>query len=277
MSSRLKLGLALGAGSARGYAHIGVLKVLQKHLTIDLIAGSSMGALVGAFYCCGTDLDLLGKLAAEMGGKKLWDVSFAKRGFVKGERIHYLLELLTKGKDFEDVSLPFCCTACDITTGERVVFDSGSIADAVRASISIPGIFVPYEWQGHVLVDGGLVERVPVCAAAERGAEFIIGVDVGYRGEEREQPRKLVDVVQYSLDIYSWENVKHNSIGADVMIVPNVRHLSPSSFGNPEEMIAAGEQAALEALPEILERYGQKNTRQIDRCRAEGTRRVRGE
>lgn len=276
MSNKLKVGLALGAGSARGYAHIGVLKVLREHLDIDLIAGSSMGALVGALYCCGTDLDILGKLAQEMGGKMLWDVSIAKKGFVKGERIHYLLEILTKGMCFEDLKLPFCCVACDITTGERVVFDSGSIADAVRSSISIPGVFVPYEWQGRILVDGGLVERVPVCAAMEMGADFIVGVDVGYRGEQREQPKKLMDVVQYSLDIYSWENVKRETSGADIMLTPKVRHLRASSFGDPQEMIEAGEQAAREALPEILRVYEQKKARLSDgRAKADACARAK--
>ncbi|MGI6174566.1 MAG: patatin-like phospholipase family protein [Christensenellales bacterium] len=258
MKNKPLIGIALGSGSARGYAHIGVLQVLNEEIPFDMVAGSSMGALVGALYVTGTDLNMLGRLAGELSSKMLWDMSISRKGFIKGERIYELISMLTKGKSFEETDIPFYCVACDIATGEAVVFDTGKIADGVRASISIPGIFVPFEHEGRMLVDGGVLYRVPAQVLQEAGSDIVIGVDVGYCGEQREQPVGAVEIIQYTMDIMGWEGTRHCASHADILIRPKVRHLSSASFKKPQEFIEAGRLAAQEALPDIRALIGRK-------------------
>jgi NTE family protein len=151
-----KVGLALGSGGARGFAHLGVLKAFQEEgIPIDMIAGSSMGALVGCFYGVGHNMDDLYKLSTAFRRKYYLDFTVPKMGFIAGKRIKQFIRLFTHGKNIEDLILPVAVVATDLTDGERVVFYEGPIAEAVRASISIPGIFVPEKINGRLLVDGG--------------------------------------------------------------------------------------------------------------------------
>ncbi len=178
-----KIGVALGSGSARGLAHIGVLEVLQKEgIPIDMVAGTSAGAVIGGLYARGKGIDEIISLALELKGRKLVsliDPSFPKSGFIKGGRVKSLLSSYFGGDiNFDEMKLPFACVATDIETGEEVVIDQGSVLEAIRASISIPGIFSVARWEGRHLVDGALVNPIPVDVLRRMGAGFVIAVNV---------------------------------------------------------------------------------------------------
>ena len=178
-----KVGLALGGGAARGLAHIGVLDVLQKEgIPIDMIAGTSAGAVVGAIYAWNQDTARIKKEALEVNWRKvapLIDPSLPKSGLIKGKKIKDLLASYIGGNiKFSDLKIPFACVATDIDTGEEVVIDQGSVPEALRASISIPGIFTVVKREGRYLVDGGLTNPVPVNVVKRMGADFIIAVNV---------------------------------------------------------------------------------------------------
>jgi NTE family protein len=177
-----KIGLALGSGAARGLAHIGVLKVLEKEeIPLDMIAGTSMGALIGALYAQEKNAKRIEELALEIDWKRLIllaDPTLPKMGFVEGKKIKELLKSIIGDIKFSDLEIPFACVATDILTGEEVVIREGLVVEGVRASISLPVILTPAKWQGRFLVDGGLVNPVPVNLLKEMGADFTIAVNV---------------------------------------------------------------------------------------------------
>ncbi|MFZ3588040.1 patatin-like phospholipase family protein [Bacillus sp. DJP31] len=248
-----KIGLALGSGGARGFAHLGVLKVLKEHdIPIDLIAGSSMGALVASFFAAGHDMDRLYKLAVAFKRKYYLDFTVPKMGFIAGNRVKELVKVFTHGKNIEDLELPIAIVATDIIRGEKVVFKEGPISDAVRASISIPGIFVPERMNGRLLVDGGVIDRIPVSVVREMGADIIIAVDVSHV-KINEEITSIFDVILQSIDIMQDELVKNREIESDIMIRPHVENFSSRAFTNIEEIIKVGEEEALLLLPNIIE------------------------
>jgi NTE family protein len=179
----MKIGLALGSGSARGWAHIGVIRALEEaNIKVDYIAGTSIGAFVGAFYSSG-NLDYLEKFALGMDWKSIisfFDVGFPIRGLLDGEKIYQLVSKQFLKKKIEETKIPFCTVATDLIAGEEVVIKSGNIVDAVRASISLPGIFTPLKKDEKYLVDGGLVNPVPVDVVQKMGADITIAVDLNH-------------------------------------------------------------------------------------------------
>jgi predicted acylesterase/phospholipase RssA len=177
-----RIGYALGGGAARGLFHIGVLGVLEEHgIYPDVIAGTSMGAIIGALYASGLSAGELKKMAIDVDWKQLirmTDIALPVNGLIQGKRITSLLKSILKDTDFAQLKKEFACVATDLTTGEEVVINQGSLIDAVRASISIPLIFTPIKSNGRFLVDGGLVNVVPVSVCRAMGANFVIGVNV---------------------------------------------------------------------------------------------------
>ncbi|PLS16575.1 esterase [Bacillus sp. M6-12] len=247
-----KIGLALGSGGARGFAHLGVIKVLKKEgIPIDLIAGSSMGALVGAFYAAGSDIDRLYKLAKLFKRKFYVDLTVPKMGFVAGKRIKELIHMFTHGKMIEELDIPIAIVATDIKSGEKVIFRTGPIAEAVRASISIPGIFVPEKINNRLLVDGGVVDRIPVSVVKSMGADIVIAVDVAHVKQDVEI-NSIFDVIMQSLDILQMELVEFRKIASDIMIRPRVEKYSSKAFTNIEEMITIGEEEARQNIDAIF-------------------------
>ncbi len=176
------IGLALGGGAAKGLAHIGVLRVLEEiGLKPDIITGTSFGALIGAMYASGRTADEIERIADSIDRKealKLFSISLNGAGFIDGKKITQFLSTVIKRNLIEDMDIPFACTACNIIDGTEIIFDKGNIIESVRASISIPGIFSPVDSGELALVDGGLVNPVPVDIAREMGADFIIAVNV---------------------------------------------------------------------------------------------------
>jgi predicted acylesterase/phospholipase RssA len=177
--ARKKLGLALGSGAARGFAHIGVLSALERHnLRPDFIAGTSIGAAVGAVYCAGKSPADLCQLSITTEWQDLIDFTVPKSGMIAGKRVEKYISELTGSKRFDELQIPLQVVATDLKGSHRVVLSEGDVARAIRASISIPGIFVPASIGGRELVDGGLVDPVPFDVVREMGAEVIIAVDL---------------------------------------------------------------------------------------------------
>lgn len=250
--NRPKIGLALGSGGARGFAHIGVLKVLDEYkIPIDYIAGTSIGSVVGTLYANKINIDLLGKLAMQLKRKHFIDLVVPKQGLVKGALIQELVRLLTHGKRLEELYIPTAVVATDLLSGERVVFREGPIDEAVRASISIPGIFEPYRWQDRILVDGAVVERLPVNAVREMGADIVIAVDVGPT-QLNQNIRSIFDIISQALDIMEKETSKYRKFSYDVLIHPDVGSHGVTQFERVSWLIEQGEQSAQQMMPQIL-------------------------
>lgn len=246
-----KIGLALGSGGARGFAHLGLLKVLEEEgIPVHFIAGSSMGALMGCFYASGTDLEMLHKVSLQFKRKYFLDWTIPKMGFVSGKKIEEFIRLFTKNRNLEEFNIPLAIVATDISTGERVVFKEGPAYEAVRASIAIPGIFVPKKINGRLLVDGGVIDRVPVSVVREMGADLVIACDVSSMKKNAEI-QSIYDVIIQSLDILQMEIVKMKEIETDVMIRPPVEKYSSRAFTNIQEIITIGEEESKAKLVEI--------------------------
>ncbi|MGH9866532.1 MAG: patatin-like phospholipase family protein, partial [Candidatus Acidiferrales bacterium] len=251
-TERPRVGLALAGGFARGIAHIGVLRVLREAgIPIDAIAGTSVGALIGAGYCGGASLEEMERvgLATSFTDFGRWTPSWL--GLATNMRMEKYLARLTPARTFEELSIPFAIATTDINEGVSVYYTHGPIAPALRASCAYPGLFVPIQYEGRTLVDGFLTAPVPVEGAMLLGAEIIIAVylEAGNLAE----PRTFTEVLSRSFNIIQ----RHADIAwraqANVIIEPDVKPFVWDDFTKTPEMVAAGEQAALRALPEIRE------------------------
>jgi len=182
---RKKIGLVLGSGSARGFAHIGVLLVLDKYgIKPDYIAGTSIGAAIGALYCSGMSPEYMRRLAITTEWQDLLDFTVPKTGMIEGNNIEEYIQALTNNNKFSELRIPLSVIATDIRHAQKVVFTEGNVARAVRASISIPGVFSPVLIDSRELVDGGLVDPIPVDVVRKMGADIIIAVDISKDLEE---------------------------------------------------------------------------------------------
>jgi NTE family protein len=267
-----KVGLALGGGAARGLAHIGVLDVLKKEgIPIDFIAGTSAGAVIGAAYARKQSPGEMMQAILNTNWKKmapLIDPSLPRTGLIKGNKIRSLIAAYIGGDiEFSDLKIPFACVATDIDSGEEVVIDSGSVPDALRASISLPGIFNVVKHGERYVVDGGLTTPVPVEVVRRMGADFIIAVNVnpGVYGRVRKIYRQRIDahqeptiiqVMMQSLYITAFAVAQHALENADVVIEPDVAHVGGADFQKAPELIQHGRDAAQKALPDIKRLLG---------------------
>lgn len=248
---RVTLGLALGGGSARGLAHIGVLRVLEENnIPVDFLAGTSMGSLIGAFYANGISIKMIERLAKRL-DKRLWlDLTVPRMGLLAGDKVLKIISFLLRERNFSDLKIPFAVSATDLYSGESITLDEGRVGEAVRASISIPGIFAPVEWQERLLVDGGVLNRVPVNIVREMGADIVVAVDTGiYLGMKK--ANNIIDVITQSIDIMAHEIQKHTIIDADVLIRLYLREIGASQFHRVEEAAAIGAEATRRVIPAI--------------------------
>lgn len=246
-----KIGLALGAGGARGLAHIGVIQVLEEHnIPVDMVAGSSIGSLVGALFAMGHDGKTLARFAQLCREKFFYDFTVSKMGIMQGNKIKELLYLITQRKRIEELPLPLTIVATDLTNGEKVLFREGFVAEAIRASISIPGIFVPVKMNDKLLVDGSVVDRVPVSVVKQMGADIIIAVDISTL-KKNVQVNSLIDVMLQSIDIMQHEMVRFHELNADIVIRPEVSEFSLRAFEYVSELIQLGRKATRNQLANI--------------------------
>ncbi|MFH0731843.1 MAG: patatin-like phospholipase family protein [Candidatus Omnitrophota bacterium] len=247
-----KITLVLGGGSARGLAHIGLLKVLDREkIPIDLIVGTSIGALVGATYALGLDLAKTEKIALRTKWWHITDFVTSKIGLLKGNNLANVINEAVENKNFEDAKIPLAVVTTDIERGDRVVLTSGNLTDAIRASCSLPGIFVPIRINDRLLVDGGLMESVPVKAAQQLGATFTIACDVGFC-VKKEKITNLFQMIFQSIQIAGNELNKLQAKPADITIMPKLPNdIDQMAFDKAELIIYKGEDAAEQAIPLI--------------------------
>ena len=246
------IGLALGGGFARGMAHIGVLKVLEEErIPVRFVAGTSVGALIGAAYCSGLSLEDLEKVAHSCRFTTFARWTVSRYGFASNDRMVTFLTRILKVKSFEELRIPLGVTATDFNSGEGIVFHSGSIIDPVRASCAYPGMFLPVNIRGRWLVDGMLSHPVPTRPVREMGAERVLAVHLKGQWSKDGAPRHLFDVIGQSFAI-AQDMMSHLWRGsADLVVEPDVAGFGYDDFKRAGELIRSGEVAMRQALPEV--------------------------
>jgi NTE family protein len=267
---KLRVGIAMGSGAAYGYALVGVLKVFEREgIPIDLVAGTSMGALLGSFYCAGKSPQEIQDISKTI--TKHWlrqnmfgDLTFPHGGFLAGQTLSAFLRSVIGNVEFNQLPLPFAAVATDIRTGQEVVLKEGRVADAVRASTSLPIIFRPFLHKGHYLVDGGLVNPVPTSVVANMGADVLISVNLTAkpslrRGLARQKqifplaPRSpgMSEVFFKMLYTMQYEIAQARTEIANVVIAPDMRDFLWTEFHRSEEILKVGEAATEEAVAKV--------------------------
>jgi NTE family protein len=250
--SHVGIGLALGGGFARGIAHVGVLKVLEEEgIPIRYIAGTSVGALIGAAYCSGVTAAELEEVAARVRFKHIARWTLSRYGFASNQRMIGFLNQLLKVKTFEELHIPLAVTATDFSTGEGVVFHSGPLIDPVRASCAYPGMFLPVKIRGRHLIDGMLSYTVPTKPVRQMGAERVLAVHLKGKWTNSEGPRHLFDVIGQCFAIAQEMNSSQWKAAADLIIEPDVNGYKYDAFEDSPALVRAGEIATRAALPEI--------------------------
>ena len=250
-TARPKIGLALAGGFARGIAHIGVLRAFRDAgIPIDCVAGTSVGALIGAGFCSGVSLEKMQEIgqATTFADFGRWTPSWL--GLATNQRMEKYLARMTPATTFAELKIPLAISATDINAGVTIYYLNGSLAAPLRASCAYPGLFVPIQYEGRTLVDGFLTAPVPVEGALIQGADIVIAVYLEAGGIEN--PRTAVDIISRSFNIIQ----KHTDLTwrqqANVIIEPDVSSFAWDDFTKTPELVAAGEAAAMNALPEIV-------------------------
>lgn len=253
-----RIGLALGGGAARGFAHIGVIQVLEEHgIGVDLVAGTSAGSLVAALYASGKNGKEMQALAEGMDEGAITDWAFPGRGLIRGEALARYVRERTGNKTIEQMSLPLGILATDLADGSGVLFRSGDTGTAVRASSAVPAVFQPVKIGGREFVDGGLVAPVPVRQARQMGAELVIAVDISSPPEDK----PLGDAMRMLLQTFAIMSRSINSYElreADVVMRPQLAGIGSADFSARRRSIQAGREAALALLPTLRQRIAAK-------------------
>lgn len=251
------IGIALGGGSARGFAHIGVLQALDEaKVPISIVAGTSAGSLVGAFYAAGFSPWKMQEVALKVRDIDVADLSSGnRRGMLGGAGLRRLVNSYLDNMPIEKMPRRFAAVATDLATGELVALKRGDTGGAVAASCSIPGVFIPALFEGRELVDGGLTSPVPVGVARQMGADMVIAVDVG--GRPTSKPRSgLYEIILQSFEIMGRSLAQMESKTANLLIQPKTDRFDSSDFSARKEMIEAGYLAGQAALPDLRRRLG---------------------
>jgi NTE family protein len=246
------VGVALGGGMARGCAHVGVLRELERHqIPIDLVAGTSVGSLIGGAYAAGLTPDQVEQLALTISWNDLGRVTVSKMGFYNSERTEHYVRKHFPVTEFEKMRIPFGAVATELQTGKMVIFTEGSLPLAIRASCAMPIFYTPVMVNGRMMVDGGLVGHIPASVARMMGADIVIAVDVNSQHLPIPRPTHLFTVMAQSLSIIGRHAVQYIYEDADVIIRPRIEHVRPDDLSKAAEMIAAGEEAASRLIPKI--------------------------
>ncbi|MFA5484849.1 MAG: patatin-like phospholipase family protein [Candidatus Pacearchaeota archaeon] len=253
-----KLGLVLSGGGARGYAHIGILKILDElKIKPDYIAGTSMGAIIGAAYALGMSAFEIEKKADELKLYKYLDPTIPKKGLIKGDKILKLFEEIYENKNFDETKIPLFVNAVDIETGRELIFSEGSIAIAVRASMSIPGIFNPINVNNYTLVDGGLTNNIPLNLIKDK-CDVIITSNVSNINlpntdflkdpkiiKEKDLPSLTRVLLKSMLILQSHpNNIQNAKENSDIYLSPNLKNMTTADFAKKDQIIMAGEKEA---------------------------------
>lgn len=253
VSERPKVALVLGAGASKGFAHVGVIKVLEANgIPIDMVVGTSAGSFVGSLFAYGyTGFELQG-IALSITRGDIVDISIPDKGFIKGEKVEEFINTRVKNTPIERFKIPFHAVATDIATGKEVAFGKGNAGMAVRASCSIPGVFRPVRIGNSTYVDGGVVSPVAVDVARMYGADIVIAVDIS-GDTSTNVPDGIMETIMKSIDIM-YSRIAQNQIAkADIVIKPRVSHIGSADFGKRHEAILEGEKSTQELIPKIKE------------------------
>jgi NTE family protein len=266
-----KVGLALSSGGARGLAHIGVLEILERQaIPISTISGTSIGAIIGAIYAQGKNADEIKKIALNLKWRELaglFAITPHYTGFLSDRKIRSRLKEIIGEEDFSELKIPFACVATDITTGERVTIKQGPVLEAVIASMLWPVIFRPVRWHGRYLVDGGIVDPVPVGALKDTSADLIIASNViidpvkrakntqvkaeGQKETGAAQAPNIFNTMMQFINITHYQAVERSINGADIIIKPSVTGIGLGDFLHASECIYRGRLAAQASMPKI--------------------------
>lgn len=246
-----KIGLALGGGAAKGFAHIGVIKMLEANgIQVDVVTGTSAGSVVGALYASGMTPYQLQQQAFALDETKIRDVSLFSGGLVKGQKLQDYVNTLLKQKPMQSFKKPFGAVATELSTGKRTVFVRGNAGQAVRASSSIPGVFEPTQIGAARYVDGGVVSPVPVDAARDLGADVVIAVDISSKAGGN-KPGSMLGIVNQSITIMGQKLGEQELARADFVIRPRVGQIGSADFEQKNVAILEGERATQAAMPQI--------------------------
>src|SRR5690554_3843596 len=249
----VRVGLALGGGAAKGFAHIGVIKMLEANgIGVDVVSGTSAGAVVGALYAGGMDAFAMQERAVALDEASIRDVRLFSGGLLQGQKLQDYVNGQVSNRPMERLDKPFAVVSTRLDSGERAVFVRGNVGQAVRASSAVPGVFEPALIGGHSYVDGGVVSPVPVDAARQLGADVVIAVDISTRASGS-APQHMLGIVNQSLAIMGERLGRQERARAEVVIRPEVNDIGPADFAQRARAIADGERAALAALPQIRE------------------------
>ncbi len=253
VSSAKRIGLALSGGAALGAAHVGVLEVLQAHdVQPYCVVGTSAGSVVAAAYCAGMPVDEMKDIALHLDWTRVGRPVLPRRGFLDGARLEELLINLLGDVRFEDLPVRCATVAADLLTDSLVVFREGRVAPAVRASCALPGVFTPIEDEDHVLVDGGIINNLPVSVAKDLGADYVIAVDLSARlVGRRHAPASGLELLFLSL-MTLLRNTSREAELAELVVQPEVGEFSPADLGKVREIIERGRAAMAAALPKLL-------------------------
>lgn len=246
------VGLALGGGASKGFAHVGIIKVLKENgIPVKVVTGTSAGSIVGSLFASGMSPDRL-ELEAEILGKTdLVDLTLSTSGFIKGEKLQNYINRKVGGRRIQQFPIKFAAVATDFETGKAVAFNQGNAGQAVRASAAIPNVFQPVIIGRHTYVDGGLSQPVPVSAARRQGANFVIAVDISAR-LSKNISQGFFSYLDQTLNVMSVSALQNELGQADVVIKPQVLDLGAvGGFDQKKRAIRLGEEAARAALPEI--------------------------
>jgi len=253
-----RLGLALGGGAARGFAHIGVIQVLEENgIKVDLVAGTSAGSLLAAIYASGRNGKEMQALAESMDEGAITDWSFPLRGLIRGEALARYVRDKTGGKGIEQMALPLGIVATDLSDGSAILFRSGDTGTAVRASSAVPAVFQPVKIGQREYVDGGLVSPVPVRFAREMGAQLVIAVDIT-SPPEKDPPGDAFRMLMQTFSIMGRSINSFELRDADVLIRPRLDGVASADFTARRRAIQAGRDAAQAVLPLIRQRIAEK-------------------
>ena len=251
LKNKKKVALALGGGSARGIAHIGVLKVLEREkIPIDMVVGTSMGALIGAGYSVGISTAVMEEKACKYSANKLLDPTIPTMGLIAGEKVEAAIRDLVDNGTFADCRIPLAVITTNIETGEEVLYQSGDLIKIIRASCSWPGIFNPVRMDGKLLVDGGIKNSVPTKIARALGADYVVAVDVGFCIKEG-TIKNIFQMILQSFQITGEELNKYQSIDADCIIKVDLGHIDQAAFDKAKDSIRLGAAAAEAMIPQL--------------------------
>jgi NTE family protein len=259
----MKIGLALGGGAVYGYAHLGVMKVLEANgIVPDFIAGTSIGALMGGVYASGVSIADMERISKEFKWQEIVNVTIPTEGLISIDRLKNFVDKFSKCTQIEDTKIKFAAVATNLLDGKARVFDEGSMGAAIRASCSLPAIFTPAIYDDGVYVDGGVTNNVPIDVVKNMGADFIIGVDVTAMAKPNViKNHDIFNIVWQSFLIMIQENSGFRSYkDADFMIMPDIRNFGPFDLSQKERIIKKGEEAAEKVIGNILAKIKEKGS-----------------